>query len=327
MPNRNQARRRTSRPPASDDPGNAIRRGRTQAADAIEFRDAQRQRRASVARRLARRPADAVAPSIPERTLNDLGPRISAGVLVAEGDSWFDYPLHDVLRLLEDAHGYDVESVAHKGDRVEDMAYAEGQYEEFARRLEKLLRERKVPRAILLSGGGNDLAGAEFALLLNAARSDLPSLNEDVVRGVIDVRIRDAYVTIIAGLTAISERYLDRPIPVVIHGYDYPVPDGRGYLGGWWVLPGPWLEPGFRQKGYRDQGGNLGIMKTLIDRFNRMLAEVSGVPDFTHVHYLDLRGTLPTDATYKRFWENELHPNARGFELVTAKFAKLLTSL
>ena len=36
----------------------------------------------------------------------------TAGVLVAEGDSWFDYPFTDVLSELEDRHGYDVESVA-----------------------------------------------------------------------------------------------------------------------------------------------------------------------------------------------------------------------
>ena len=54
-------------------------------------------------------------------------------MLIAEGDSWFDYPLDDVLRILEDHYGYDVESVAHRGDRVEDMAYGEGQLEEFCR--------------------------------------------------------------------------------------------------------------------------------------------------------------------------------------------------
>src|SRR5499426_46663 len=85
-----------------------------------------------------------------------------AGVLLAEGDSWFDYPWHDVLRMLEDEHGYDVESVAHKGDRVEDMAFAPGQLLDFSRRLEKLLQRGTVPRAVLLSGGGNDIAGTEF---------------------------------------------------------------------------------------------------------------------------------------------------------------------
>ena len=30
----------------------------------------------------------------------------STGFLVAAGDSWFDYPFHDVLKLLEDNYGY-----------------------------------------------------------------------------------------------------------------------------------------------------------------------------------------------------------------------------
>src|SRR5438093_480908 len=51
----------------------------------------------------------------------------TAGVLVAEGDSWFDYPFHDVLEELEDRHGYDVESVAHHSDRIEEMAYGGNQ--------------------------------------------------------------------------------------------------------------------------------------------------------------------------------------------------------
>lgn len=86
-----------------------------------------------------------------------------AGVLVAEGDSWFDYPLHDVLKILEDHHGYDVESVAHKGDPIEEMAYGGNQLEDLTRRLEKVLARGIVPRALLVSGGGNDVAGVRNA--------------------------------------------------------------------------------------------------------------------------------------------------------------------
>lgn len=124
------------------------------------------------------------------------------GVLIAEGDSWFDYPMQDVLRLLEDDYLFDVQSVAHMGDCVEDMAHSKGQFEEFARRLEKLLSEGKVPRAILLSGGGNDIAGDEFAILLNHTASSLPTLNEDILRGLVDVRLQAAYASILSGLTA-----------------------------------------------------------------------------------------------------------------------------
>ena len=54
----------------------------------------------------------------------------------------------NILRILEDTYLYNVESVAHKGDRIEDMAYSGGQLEEFARRLEKLLEQNTVPTAI-----------------------------------------------------------------------------------------------------------------------------------------------------------------------------------
>ena len=247
---------------------------------------------------------------------------------MAEGDSWFDYPMQDVLALLEDDYLYDVESVAHKGDCVEDMAHSKGQFEEFARRIEKLLGDRKVPHAILLSGGGNDIAGDEFAILLNHAASTLPALNENIVTGVVDVRLKTAYVKILSTLTALTKSYLGRPLPIVIHGYDYPVPDGRGFLGGWWKLPGPWLKPGFERKGHADLQTNKKLLVELIDRFNVMIASVCSLPEFSHVHHLDLRGTLKRDpATYKKHWADELHPSSTGFDLVTKKFADLIGKL
>lgn len=323
------SKRRTMR--LNDSIAAAIRSGREMAEEVIAFRVAKSSRRAAANRRMeaapSRRRAPAASPKIPAKTKALLGPPASSGVLVAEGDSWFDYPFHDVLQILEDEYLYDVESVAHKGDCVEDMAHSGGQFEEFARRLEKLLRANKVPRAILLSGGGNDIAGDEFPILLNHAASSLPTLNEDIVRGVIDVRLRTAYARIISGLTTIAKAYLNRPIPIVTHGYDYAVPDGRGFLGGFWLLPGPWIKPGFQKKGYPDLGVNSGVIVQLIDRFNDMLEDVSANPQFGHVHYLNLRRTLKNDATYKQYWANELHPNKTGFELVTKEFANVISTL
>lgn len=307
----------------------AVASGRSAAEEVIAYRAKQLRKRAAIEKKAAplRRSVLSDLEQVPERTRALLGRRESSGVLIAEGDSWFDYPMQDVLGLLEDDYLYDVESVAHKGDCVEDMAHSQGQFAEFARRLEKLLRDGKVPRAILLSGGGNDIAGDEFAILLNHAASTLPPLNEDIVRGVIDVRLREAYVRIISALTAISQKYLPRAIPIITHGYDYPVPDGRGFLGGWWQLPGPWLKPGFQKKGHENLATNTMLIGQLIDRFNAMLATVRSIPEFAHVHYLDLRGTLKHDGTYKKDWANELHPSKTGFALVTKKFADAIETI
>ena len=137
----------------------------------------------------------------------------------------------------------------------------------------------------------------------------------------IDQRVRAAYVTILSAITQICKAYLGRPIPIVVHGYDYPVPDGRGYWGGWGPLPGPWLEPGFRRKGYEVMTVRKEICVKLIDRFDAMLAGLAGVPPFAHVKFLDLRGTLPRGSNYKDYWDNELHPTKMGFEKVTKKIA------
>ena len=256
------------------------------------------------------------------------GPR-SRGTLVAEGDSWFDYPGADVLGLLEDEHGYDVDSVANAGDRAENMAYSDGQLDAFMRLIERLLRRNLPPKAILFSGGGNDIAGDPFAMLLNHIDSPSPGLNAAIVEGVIDQRIRDSYVTILSKITETCKQYMGRTIPILTHGYGYAVPDGRGFLGGWWLLPGPWLEPGFRLKGYGDKKMALRkqIVSALIDHFNAMVKGVAQLPGFSHVVYVDLRPALPSGSNYKDWWADELHPTSGGFSKVADEFAKALAKI
>jgi len=254
----------------------------------------------------------------------------ASGLLVAEGDSWFDYPFYDVLGILEDLHNFRVESVAHKGDTIEEMAYDDNQLDGLDRKLQHIQNDGRVPRAFLLSGGGNDIAGQEFAVLLNHRASALGTLNPRILDGIINERVRFAFLSVIATMTRLSKLYFGRVTPILIHGYSYPVPDGRGYLGGAWVLPGPWLEPGFRQKGYLDLGENTAVMVDLIDTFNQMLATIPKEDGLGHVSYLDLRDVLSNELAgrvYKKSWENELHPTRSGFASVADEFSKRLMAL
>jgi len=310
---------------ATDDMLAAAEIGYRKADELVKFRDRELRQRAKAIAAAPKVAAGLEAAVAPEAMMAAAGP-LSIGTLVAEGDSWFDYPLNDVLRFLEDRHGYDVESAAHAGDSVEQMAYSNGQLEEFLRRIEKLLRRGVVPKAIVLSGGGNDLAGPEFAMLLNHAESSIAGLSDPILRGVIDERLRTAYVVILSSVTRACEVRVGRKLPIVVHGYDYPVPDGRGVGGVFGFLPGPWLEPGFRVKGFSHLDDRRAIIVVLIDRFNKMLAEVAARPGFEHVHHIDLRRTL-TSANYKADWANELHPTAKGFEAVAKKFAAVIAGL
>lgn len=253
----------------------------------------------------------------------------TAGFLVAAGDSWFDYPFFDVVKLLEDNYGYNVESAAHKGNPIEAMAYKGGQLDQFTRGLEKILAQGAKPKAALLSGGGNDIAGKEFGMLLNNATSPISGWNPEILDGLINERTRTAYQSILTSITHICNEHKVMNIPILVHGYDYPVPDGRGFWGGS-PFPGPWLQPGFREKFFIDLETNVAMMRKIIDLFNEMLSALAKNPAFPNVRYVDLRGILSTDLTdhaYEGWWQNELHPTKKGFGLVTDKFAHVLSGL
>jgi len=303
----------------------AISKGKTSARRVLKIRD----------EALAERP-EPVPDGLPgaeeflftSKAFERVGRRTANQVLIAEGDSWFDYPMFDVLGMLEDKHGYEIEDVAHKGDRVEDMAYSDGQLADFNRKVEKLIRRGETPRAILLSGGGNDIAGDEFHVMLNHKDSAAPGINEQVVAGILDERLVLAYVQILTSVDETCRRLLGHHVPIVVHGYGYAVADGRGYLGGWGPLPGPWLEPGFERKGYMAMAARRKIMRALIDRFNtNLIALTQRQPFADFVHFVDLRKALKSGANYKDDWGNELHPSKDGFRRVAKEFDAVINGL
>jgi hypothetical protein len=150
----------------------------------------------------------------------------------------------------------------------------------------------------------------------------------EVVDGVLNERIYTAFITMLSGMDALIKDRFDKSLPILVHGYDYPVPDGRGYLGAFGhFLFGPWLEPGFREKNFTDLAKRILMMHDVIDRLNVMMQSLTKRFPFTV--YVDVRNTLSTTLpdTYKHFWDNELHPTELGFEKVTDKFAAVLQAL
>jgi hypothetical protein len=139
----------------------AIDAGIKQAVNVLKFRNEALDRRKAAVRAHIDK-MNLIKPENPEResnterlTLVSLSKNAdlqSVGVLVAKGDSWFDYPFHNILRILEDEYGYDVESIAHKGDPIEEMAYGGGQLEELTRRIEKILRREVTQPPIAILG-------------------------------------------------------------------------------------------------------------------------------------------------------------------------------
>jgi hypothetical protein len=216
--------------------------------------------------------------------------------------------------------------VAHRGDTAEERRRPEPVA---ARRLVREGAATRSRRAIL-PGRWEDIAGTELSVVLNHKQSGLPAVNEEVAKGIILGRLRFAMASLISAVSELSRKSFGRTIPGLVHGYDYPVPDGRGYIGGFWVLPGPWLEPAFRQKGYADMDERVRVMVGLIDRFNEMIESLPGQPGLEHVIYVNVRRTLSNELEgrkYKKLWANELHPTDLGFQSVAAEFHKVIGTL
>ena len=121
-------------------------------------------------------PARARARAVPiDSPLHSSGRTEGCGDARRRGDSWFDYPWGTTSSTCwRTSTASTSEPVARAGDRIEDMAYTGGQLANFKKVLEKMLRRVELPKAVLLSGGGNDVAGDEFFMLLNHASSANP---------------------------------------------------------------------------------------------------------------------------------------------------------
>ena len=105
-------------------------------------------------------------------------------------------------------------------------------------------------------------------------------------------------------------------IPIIVIGYDHPIPDGRTF----W-LGDRWLDPVNDRNRYAlDQGRD--VMLRLINELNLMMADAVGKMPGKGIHHLDLTGTLARqtgyDPDYDVWWLNELHPTEKGHDALAA---------
>ncbi|MDE2813691.1 MAG: hypothetical protein OXM01_11735 [Gemmatimonadota bacterium] len=259
-------------------------------------------------------------------------------LLVADGDSWFDYPWKsDIVSELEDDGQWAVLSAAHHGDTLEEMVYGGGQLASLYRVLSRAFLYSRIigydgldfadcrhdvardaiPKAILLSAGGNDILGGLFPYLLEHGGSSASDvLNARMVAGLFYrlERILVEYISAIGYMcyqVALEYDY-DRPcgnIPVIIHGYDFAQANGRGYELFMVRFAGPWITPALRMRGRYAIDGNAAI-RSLVNGYNDLLCRVAvavaGLTNHNPVYYLDFRDVVGDD------WEDEIHPNVEG---------------
>ena len=251
-------------------------------------------------------------------------------LLVAEGDSWFDFPFHPHVVSSLRRLGYAVKEVADPTHTLEFMATSQPQKDKFSAKLRELATRKTRPTAVLLSGGGNDFVDV-LPFLLNDYNPRTPTLNPSEVDKFSENHLRKHYVEWLNFVTSTCDDIFgsDKRIPILIHGYAYAVPDGRHNL-----FSGPWLRKEFRAKGHMNLTQNTKTIAALIDTFNDVLSLLPSPTNLDHVRYVDLRNTLTNDLNrengkrkYRRDWRDELHPTEYGFGNVAAEFSSVIEGL
>jgi len=228
--------------------------------------------------------------------------------VLAEGDSWFDYPLAD--DVIDHIGGvrfrYQAYCLAEKGDRLDEIAKSG----EWFPKLQDV-----NPKYILFSGGGNDLIKTYLPDLLNdrsAVRGKAGIVRKARLNAALKA-LREMYVAMVVATNAMRPK-----TPILGHGYDYIVPNGKGAGLGPFELVGPWVEPVMEGKGIDDMEERCYAMGVIMDGFNGMLEDVAGheLKDKNYT-YIDCRGTLSEDD-----WNDEIHPNTGGFEKIATRFVE-----
>jgi hypothetical protein len=239
-------------------------------------------------------------------------------VVLANGDSWFDYPLDgnalsltntDIVAHLESMGNINpvIQNVAHFGDATTAEMSWPKQYRMIQSLQEKANWLNGIgPDAILFSGGGNDIAGDQFCIFLDYAGPGANGLNAARFQGMVDMVEASYY-----DLFAFRDRYAPG-VPVFSHCYDFPIPNGA-HPG----CAGPWLQPSLSFAGWNVTQGTTILRQALTD-FRMMLLGLANNPDYKFI-LVDTQGTLVTAD-----WANELHPYRGGFQKIASKFVDAL---
>ncbi len=227
--------------------------------------------------------------------------------VLALGDSWFHYPFNNLMTPLHTAlEGPTIYVIGENGARADELCRGS-----WRANFNKLLVQYPSIRLVCVSAGGNDFAGvgdlddkilapncSGAATLAQCYRAGEPGSVFDAVAA--------AYRTIVAAVAAVRT-----DVTILVHNYDYAIPDGR-------TLPGmrSWLKlpmdnarvptAGAPQSGLRRE-----IVADLIDQHTLRLTDledVVGGPTQPRVALVWSAGTLADSA-----WANELHPKPSGF--------------
>ncbi|TDE14826.1 caspase family protein [Dyadobacter psychrotolerans] len=228
--------------------------------------------------------------------------------IVAEGDSWFQYPilLQDTLDQLYKR--YAIKSFAEAGDTLSN----------YLRKKEYLnVIGAEGARYFLVSGGGNDVLGEEFQTFLR----DPPDPGDTTSKRYLNQNFFNQLNTLDELYTEMFEELIAKypDLQILVHCYDYVLPVDT-------TLPenrkkSSWSGKYMISKGIKPQLERENLIVYILDKFAERMKALAGKFK-NNVTLIDTRNLVKRDK-----WFDEIHPVDEGFELVAAKFIAAISDI
>ena len=232
--------------------------------------------------------------------------RCAVSILLAAGDSWFQYPI-----LVKDTldHLYKL--------------YAIRSYAEAAHTLENYMKEREYldgiksekPAIFLVSGGGNDILGSQFREFLNNKQT----AGDNTPRRFLNQKFFDQLQNLENWYNEMFKELLTKypDLYIITQSYDYAIPVD--------TVATPkkvsWLGKYMIEKGMKNQQDREELLRYMVDQFNELLAKVIA-PYKKQIFYVDVRGLTPRNG-----WYDEIHPKDDDFKNIADKFVEIIESI
>jgi len=233
--------------------------------------------------------------------------------VLAVGDSWFWYPLNNLLNPIFNVLGGRKCIFALGNNGAEAIEYVADYREDVQESLEGW---KNSIEAVLISGGGNDFAGLEDMFRIIRTRCDGYTTIDECFNSGEPGRLFDEVAAAYGQLIDMTLAAIPTA-KIFIHNYDRAIPTGKGFVGN-----GNWLKAPMQQA-HVEPSLQQGIVNRLLFEFTRRLkaqaarssqiylvdsARLAGVDDPEDI---EGKGTLTATE-----WANELHPRPRGFNKI-----------
>src|SRR4051812_26780237 len=191
---------------------------------------------------------------------------------LAIGDSWFEYPLDNGLLLPPFEFGIVAKSQLQSLGNPNPLILSQAHHGQATTAVLSYKRQQDIidvledrnqwingkgPDAILVSAGGNDIVGDQFAIYIEYGGVKGLSSRFDGALESVKVSYMDLF--------ALRDEFA-AGVPIFGHCYDYALPNGRQAL-----IFGPWLKPSLNFALYYNYNDGSKVVHEMIGEFYKML--------------------------------------------------------